>query len=186
MRDIEGGGCTIWFKPFPGVCVCDDDRRERAQGVVSCTELLLVVVVVKLSQNILLLAPPQVSDRGSVLRRVWRTEEDGKGGGVWLLSAAAVEGWLLCKNATCFPSLWEDPRKRSCWWWWWWCCCCWLWLCNLASAEEVTSEALQAGLTMAVDGYTCGLEKGSNWVPETLNFLGVMLYPQTSVKLTKM
>lgn len=97
MRDIEGGGgcCTIWFKPFPpGVCVCDDDRRERAQGIVSCSELLLlllaVVVVVKLSQNILLLAPPpQVSDRGRVLRSVWQMEGDGKGGGFWLLS---VEG----------------------------------------------------------------------------------------------
>lgn len=59
-------------------------------------------------------------------------------------------------------------------------------MCNLASAEEVTSAPLQSGLTMAVEAYTCGPEKGSNWVPETLNFLGVMLYPQTSVKLTKM
>ena len=178
IRDIEGG-CTIWFKPFPGVCVCDDDRRERAQGV-SCTEF----VVVKLSQNILLLTP-HVSDKGLVLRSVWHTEGEGKGR-VWLPSAP-VEGWLPCTNANCFPSLCEDPRKRSCLstkCTWWWC-----WLCNLASAEELTSPPFHGELIMALEWYTCGFEKGSNWVPEkswisqVLYFISREVYANKNVKM---
>lgn len=91
IRDIELGCCTMCLKPISDVCcVCDDDRRERAQSE-------SWIWVVSLSQNILLFAPPPVSENEMVFRRGWQT--DAPWCDVWLWSRE------LWKSENCFPPL---------------------------------------------------------------------------------
>ena len=86
-------GFTIGLNPFPGLCGCGDDRRERAREE-SWTE------PVRLSHNILHLSPP-LSEYGPVLRNIWAWPTDPPGRcGLWLLRV-----WSACMKANCFPSL---------------------------------------------------------------------------------
>lgn len=126
------------LKLVPDVCICGDDRRERAQSD----------SLSRWSQNILRPSPP-LSDETIVLERGWHIEASAD---IWLLNT----GLFPCKNLICLapPYILEDDLNR-----------CWWRAYRAASASGLTTPA-HVGLPTAVVGYTCELESGINWVPE--------------------